>query len=212
MMNSISRQKRTKEQNKKDIVSATEKLLFKHNLDYKSVKMNDIAIVSGFTKRTIYSYFPKKEDIHFEVMINAYLKLHKYLDKNMKHDSDENELLKISKAFYAFSEEHSNYFWVIMDYQNGPSDFAEITTSIKKCYELGEITMMYIRNAIIKGIKLGEFRKDLDIESSVLRVWSFSTGLLNTLRVKNEYIKNYYHINKEDFVKDSLCAIVNSLK
>jgi len=211
-MNSNIRQKRAKEMNKLDIIKATEKLLFKHNMDYSSVKMDDIAIVSGFTKRTIYSYFPTKEDIHFEVMINAYLKLHKHLDKSLKTKKNENELLHIANAFYSFSEQNPNYFYAIMDYENTPNDFTDITPSIKRCYELGEITMNYIKDAIINGIETGELRKNLDIESSILMVWAFSNGLFNTLRIKNEYIKNYYHIDKDEFVKKSLCTIIDSLK
>jgi len=48
--------------NKTDIIDAAERLFFSKG--YNNSTMDEVAKESGFTKRTLYSYFTSKEEIY----------------------------------------------------------------------------------------------------------------------------------------------------
>lgn len=58
-MSVVSRRQREKEQRRKDIIAAAEKLFFKKG--YDNVSMNDIAKEVELSKATLYLYFDNKE-------------------------------------------------------------------------------------------------------------------------------------------------------
>jgi len=65
-------------ENKKDQVINTARELFS-NRGYRKVSMDEIAKVSGVTKRTIYRYFKDKDDL-----INNWLVIGTTVKKNIK--------------------------------------------------------------------------------------------------------------------------------
>ncbi len=67
-----------KELKRMHIVTAAESV-FSQNGFTGGATMNDIAKKAEFTKRTVYAYFDKKEEIIYEVMYKGFKKLNKLL-------------------------------------------------------------------------------------------------------------------------------------
>lgn len=204
--------KTMKESNYRKIIEAFERILFENERDISQVIMNKVAEDSGFTKRTIYKYFGSKEELLFEVMIRGYKQMHLFLNESIDEKHHQNQLYVVAKAFYEFSKEYSDYYYLIMNYQTKQSDFDNPTKRVSECYRLGQVTMDYIVNSIKVGVESGDFRAETNIIESTLLVWSFASGLLNNMDKKFSYIHEYYGIDCDKFVLDGLKKIIKILE
>ncbi len=63
------RKEREKEQRRKDIIDAAEKVFFKKGLNNST--MDEVAKEAELSKGTLYLYFKSKEEIHFEIRTRA---------------------------------------------------------------------------------------------------------------------------------------------
>lgn len=76
---SMKRREREKMQRKNEILSYAKKL-FAHN-GYDATSMEEIATKTGFTKATIYNYFPNKDNLFLEVSSMAFKNFNDILTK-----------------------------------------------------------------------------------------------------------------------------------
>ncbi|MGA2142805.1 MAG: TetR/AcrR family transcriptional regulator [Brevinematales bacterium] len=73
------------------ILKAAERIFIKKGYEFSS--MDEIAEVSGFTKRTIYRYFEAKEDIYFALALDTFSRLVNVFEEILKSDVSGNEKL-----------------------------------------------------------------------------------------------------------------------
>lgn len=85
------------EAKRKKIVATATKLFSRK--DYHSVCLSDIAAKAGVGKGTLYVYFKSKEDLFISVRVEGYMKMYRYLQKNIDIDSGE-PLANLYKIIY----------------------------------------------------------------------------------------------------------------
>lgn len=211
-MTKDERKEKIVEMNKKAIIDACEKLIIEKNYDYQKVTMNEIAEKADFTKRTVYQYIKSKEQLQFEIMIRGHEIMIKRLNQVIKSEQTGMERLKrIAKALYHYSHEDPLHFWMVMSYENKHTDFEVSEALIQKTYELGEISMGILMEAIRLGVHDGSLSSDLDIKKTAFTVWSYLLGVLETERLKKNYMKHMHHIDVDTWVEDALNLIYKTL-
>lgn len=198
-----------------DIIDAAEKVFFEKG--YESATMDDIAKEAEFSKRTVYVYFNSKEQLYFEIMIRGFRVLLAMFDAKaaeLKQEKAPERIRRIGMILYQFSQEHSDYFRAIMEYENGELDFGSgiPDESREECYAIGEKTFDYLLDAVKTGIGEGTLTAEPDAVSTALILWAAIVGVFNTTRRKAEYIQKYHKKDQDYLVKKALDLLLKSVQ
>jgi len=214
-LGSSERKQKEKEIRRKDIINAAEKIFF--NKGYHRATMDDVAREAEYSKRTVYIYFDSKEQIYFEIMIRGYKLLIEMLKANLQKNTAPtaiDELRQMASTLYQFSNDYSEYFRAIMEYENSELDFQKGIPehSKEECYALGEQVLGYLTDTLKKGISEGSVRSDLNIKYTALTLWACIIGIFNTAKKKKYYIENYHGIKSEDLVSEAFNIMIRSIQ
>lgn len=169
----------TKIEKKEKIIKTAEKIFLEEGLFNAS--MDHIAKSAGFTRRTLYRYFDKKEDLAFEVTNRLLKAWHDYqLEVFQTLKGQGLDMLNdfISELIHFMSDQHD-----LMNYL-GEFDFyfKDLTSINLSANPLGEnqdiIESDHFINRILEvGIKDGSIKSDLDVgltEATISQVlWGF---------------------------------------
>ncbi len=142
----------------KIIAKATDMFL---KLGFKSVTMDDIAGEMGISKKTIYKYFINKEVLIEEATETMHKQLHVKIEAIISQNHNpirENfEIRKMFKGMFQSADTSPLY--------QLKKHYPEIHEKTM-CREL-EDCFLFLRQNIDRGIYLGLYRKDLDIEKAI---------------------------------------------
>jgi len=200
------------EMKRNDIIDAAERIFFKYG--YQST-MDDIAKEAEFSKRTVYVYFKSKEEIYFEIMIRGYQLLNAVFDEklNTVFPSEIEKIKHMGTLLFDFNMKYPEYFNAIMQYENSEKDFEKGVTDTRKevCYLEGEKLLSHLIQAINQGINEGSIISDIDIIQTAIMIWACTLGIFNTAKKKELYIKNYFQIDIETFIKNSFELLLKSI-
>ncbi|WP_321507095.1 TetR/AcrR family transcriptional regulator [uncultured Methanoregula sp.] len=153
------RKQREKEQRKKEILDAAERLFFSRG--YEDVSMDEIAREVELNKATLYLYFKNKEALFAAIVLRGVRILQEKYEECM--NTRVPGIVKVGlmgQAYYRFSQEHPDYQRLIHFY--GTERFSKdnpCTAEIGKGYGT---CRMILRDAVQEGIDDGTIRADLD--------------------------------------------------
>lgn len=208
------RKQQEKEIRRNDIIEAAEKVFFAKG--YEKATMDEVAKEAEFSKRTVYVYFNSKEQLYFEIMIRGYRLLMEMLQTDLQESAAHNaieELQQVFLIFYKFSNQQTNYFQAIMDYEtdnlasvSGVQDQAR-----NECYKLGEQILGYLIDVLRKGISEGNFRSDLDLKETALVLWACTIGVFNTVKKKEQYLIDFHQTKPGEFISAAFELLIRSI-
>jgi AcrR family transcriptional regulator len=158
-MGITDRRQREKEQRKREILDAAERLFFSRN--YENVSMDDIAHEVELNKATLYLYFENKETLFAGIVLRGVQILkEKYTGCMEKQVPGIVKVVLMGQAYYQFSQEYPDYLRLIHFY--GSERFSKenpCTAEIGRGYGT---CRLILRDAIREGIDDGTIRADLD--------------------------------------------------
>jgi AcrR family transcriptional regulator len=158
-MGIADRRQREKEQRKKEILDAAERLFFSRS--YKDVSMDEIAREVELNKATIYLYYKNKETLFATIVLRGIQILkERYMGCMEKQVPGIIKVVLMGQAYYQFSKEYPDYLRMIHFY--GSEQFSRenpCTAEIGKGYGT---CRMILRDAVQEGIDDGTIRADLD--------------------------------------------------
>ena len=154
------RKEREKEQRKRDIINAAEKLFFSRG--YDNVSMNDIAGEVELSKATLYLYFEDKEALFFAIVLRGARILNAIYFECSKLDITGIEKIKaIGQGFYEFTQDYPGYFRILC--YSGSERFCNADNDgAKEILDLTRNNIELISKAFKEGIEDGTVRSDLD--------------------------------------------------
>lgn len=154
------RKEREKEQRRRDIINAAEKLFFSRS--YDNVSMNDIASEVELSKATLYLYFKDKESLFFAIVLHGARILNAIYLGCSKLDITGIEKIKaIGQGFYEFTQNYPDYFRILC--YSGSERFCNADNDdAKEILELTQDNIELISKAFKDGIEDGTVRSDLD--------------------------------------------------
>ncbi|WP_294404818.1 TetR/AcrR family transcriptional regulator [uncultured Clostridium sp.] len=203
-----------KDINKKmTIINTAEKLFY--SIGVSETTMDKLAKESGFTKRTLYSYFSSKEDIFYEVLLKSFSMLNLFVKKRLEECSDVNGFDKIKilgNCLIEFNKTNPQSFKAISDFQNIDIEkILENKTAIK-CYEEGQYLVEIMQDCLNYGVDNKQFKDNIDIKKTFILLWAFISGMINLINYKSEYIEKYLHENIDEVLNYSYDLLFSSLK
>ena len=123
-----SRKEREKEQRRKDIIDAAEKLFFEKG--YDNVSMNDISKIVELSKATLYLYFENKEELFFAIVLRGTRILNAMIREAVA--AAENGIDKVTsfrRAYHEFTVNYHDYIRIYNYFQSERFDMENIVNS-----------------------------------------------------------------------------------
>ncbi|TVZ56638.1 TetR family transcriptional regulator [Lutibacter sp. Hel_I_33_5] len=143
------------------------------NLGFKSVTMDDIAAALGVSKKTIYNHFSNKTDLVQEVTSTVFEFICTGID--FIHEQQQNpikELYEVKRfIMHYLKDEKSSPQYQLQKY------YPEIFSSLK--HKQFEFMQECIQENLIRGIKQGLFRKEIDTDFTARLYFNGMLGIKN---------------------------------
>ena len=199
------RKQREKEQRRKLILTAAEKVFFSKKGE--NATMDDVAAKAELSKGTLYLYFKNKEDILYALAAKGVDQLAKKLGLSYsENDTGKEQLSKIADAFIEFADKNPRYFSLILKFEN---------KTIKYKHEIQEKLLIepaldILYKTLKKGQQDNTIRKDIEVRNMVAIIWSEMLGVLQTLTTKKK-ILHQYGSNPEELIRGHYKLIIKGI-
>lgn len=196
-----------------DIIDAAERVFFKKGM--QQAIMDEIAKEAEFSKRTIYVYFQSKEQIYYEIMLRAFKVLNNMMETALAKNISATSIEKIkimAEAFIEFNRSQPNYFRVIVDYENQESDFNSKDKVVIECYKEGEKSLNSLKKILHQGIEEGDILENINVNYTIVILWSSIAGVFNNIVKKESYFKHYYNIQVPQLIREAFEFMIRSIK
>ncbi len=186
-MTLAERREREKEQRRRDIIEAAERLFFSKK--YDSVSMDDIAAAIDLNKATLYLYFKNKDSLYATIVLRGARILNTMVVKRVEASrTGVNRLWAIWSAYFDFAKQYPEYLRLYnhffsgrFDLENamdigkviqanlnqGLLDIGELANlaygeQVKELIGLRQAIFTAAKSSIAKGIEEGKVRSNVD--------------------------------------------------
>jgi AcrR family transcriptional regulator len=211
-MDYSERRERERNQRYDEIVKAAEMLITDKGAD--AFTMDDVARASGFTKKTLYSYFKSKEDLNYEILYRSFTVLNSLLDEKLKDNEklDEIEKIKtIGKVIIDFYNHHPEYYFTMSSFQTKKVEEGEYQ-NFDKCYTAGQYPVEILSKLLLDGINNGRIDSSLSVNKTVVILWANIVGLINLMDKKTQYINESFGTGMMDIIEYGMDLMANLIR
>jgi AcrR family transcriptional regulator len=200
-MGITERREREKEQRRKDIIDAAQRVFFSQG--YDQTTMDAVSEEAELSKGTLYLYFNTKEELYFAVMLRGLGILEELFTEAVRGQGTGLDQLKaIGRAYMKFFNDYHDHFVNLMFFEGKHlqlemddrwgGEFAGLTR---------RIFSIMIR-AIQYGIEDGTIRKDLDPLKTSLLLWAQTSGVLQMVKNKHEIIHGQFDVEPGELIEN----------
>ena len=206
MVGYSSRREREMQSYKEEMIKAAERVF--HTKGYENSTMDEIAKECEFTKRTLYKYFSKKEDLLLSVLQQGLMELLSYIRASILTE------MNGSDKFHTFISSICRFF------KDNPKT-SHLMTDISYINTIGNVNPLFnefceLKKSMIKdlidiiesGKRDGSINLAVDAVKTTYSIVFVLLGFLNELSMSGNIFLEHFTHNQEDFVQftiDSLC-------
>lgn len=200
----FSKKPGAKEKRYQHIIDAAEKILIQKG--YENATFNDFAAAANYNKRTLYLYFPDKDDLFAAVVLRILTKLSKHVEKNIDNTKTGLEIIKdIASAYFSFFYINKAYYILLWSYEDKYFLFTEnkhTSPNINKTYHIRRKNIELISDTYHKGLEDGSIKSKKDPYLMITLLWSQTLGVLQLItRGENILAKSYNVAPKKLFAE-----------
>lgn len=203
-----TKKKEALEQFNRDNILAAAKELFEQK-GVEKTTMDDIAMHADYSKSTIYVYFKSKEEIYNSIIQQYIGVLTGELSVCIEATSDfEDSYFRLCNCLATFEERYPGYYASIMTKQNrtGSRKKADVPAT-----NSSDDVNSLIAQLLEKGQQSKILRDDLEIQPTVLYIWSAISGIIQVAEQKKDLIHRHFRMNKEEYLRYSFRTFYESL-
>lgn len=169
-MGIAERKEREKQQRRKEIIKAAEKVFLSLGLD--GATMDDIAAEAELSKGTLYLYFKNKEMLHVEVARRAIRLLNAFTSKAAEQvDSALEKLGQMGLATIQFSKTHPDQMKAIQNLMVKDPGSADLTTGEVQNIVYGDSSVGMLIQVVEQGMRDREIRADIPAPLIAHTLW-----------------------------------------
>ena len=209
-MEKLPRREREKLAREADILAAAEKLFTQHG--FEQVTMDAVAKEAEFTKRTLYQYFPSKEDLFFAVVIRGFQQMFAYMSGAGEQGTNGFEKLRlVARAYYQFYKDHPAMFR-LMTYIGYVKSKGTRSARREEWLKFDDTIFQSFATLIEAGKTDGSIRADLDATQTAYALAFLLTGFLNMLSVAGATFTAHFSLDQEAFSLSALDLLLDSVR
>lgn len=194
--------------NRENILSAAKELFEQKGVE--KTTMDDIALHADYSKSTIYVYFKSKEEIYNSIIQQYIGVLTGELAVCIETASDfEDSYFRLCNCLAAFEERYPEYYASFMLKQNRTGSRKKTDDAVIE--ETNDDVNQLIAQLLEKGQEKKILRDDLEIQPTVLYIWSAISGIIQVAEQKKDLIHRHFRMNKEEYLRYSFRTFYESL-
>jgi len=177
-LTSVTRRLKEKEQRRRAILKASQRLFFKKG--YQSVSVEDIARKARISKGTIYLYFHSKEEIYARILMNDIEMFHeKLFDIIDESRTAADILLQFSDFYIDFFLNDRELFRILMTFMLRADDLNFSDEMNKHLIHAANKSVEIVDGILEHGFKTGEFYNKKDLIKGRNVVWGLLNGIIS---------------------------------
>ena len=204
-----SRRDREKEGRRSLIIDTAEKVFAEKGYDLAT--MDEIANLADFTKKSVYSYFPTKDELFAAAVVRAVIVLERLFSEAVATDSAGYEkVCSIGDAYVRFYSEYPAAFRILSIRRCGNPD--KSGPGRDEIAARGESIFRIMVESFVRGQKDGSVRSDISPVTAALHVMSVSNGILELVTETHGEMKDRFGMNEKDFIRESMDLVGDSIK
>ena len=186
-MGIAERRQREKEQRRKAIVDAAERVFFTKGME--TATMDEVAEEAELSKGTLYLYFKSKEDLYLAITKRGLNILIAMFKKALSKESRGiDKVFAIGRAYQQFARNYPDYFRAQAYFNIQANNAGHTGRNAKACEDQGDIVLSLCAEAIRCGIEDKTIRKDLIPEKASIILWGQTMGVLQLVLSKKKNI------------------------
>lgn len=201
------RKTRERDTRKNEILDAAQSVFFDKNFD--EATMDEIALKSEFTKKTLYSYFQSKEDLYASLVLKALkLLIYNFEQASDKGSTGFEKVANVGQSYFSFFKDHPVEFRLLASkiiIKEKSSLSEEIKIENEKMYRI-------VCSAFEHGIMDSSIKKETNPLKAALYVITISRGMLELISQDVENFETLYGIKLQEFLDYSLFMMGASFK
>ncbi|MBP8084237.1 MAG: TetR/AcrR family transcriptional regulator [Spirochaetes bacterium] len=203
-----SRREKEKDSRRELILDAAEKVFLERG--YDSATMDEIAAAAEFTKKSVYSYFPTKDELFAAAILRASEVLFRIFNEvSVNNNTGIEKISAIGDAYVQFYREYNSCFRILsMRRSGGVEQPGEYRVKIEKYWSK---VFSLMADSFVQGSKDGTLRKDIDPVTAALYVMSSSNGVLDFVASCGDSLEKIYKVNADEFIKSSMNLIGDAI-
>jgi len=204
------RKEREKEQRRKEIISAAEKVFFKKGVE--NATMDDVAQQAELSKATLYLYFNSKEEIYSAIFSKSQEALFKMIEKvTAKVTDTRDKIATLLAAFISFQKKNPDYFEAFFYFLTRDIEVDEENCYVKQRRKSGQEFLKKWVHLVEKGKKDGFIRKDLNEIPVAIILWIQLIGFLKIYPKLKKTLKKEFNVTEESILTDYFELIFNGM-
>ncbi len=200
-MGITERREREKEQRKKTIIDAAERIFFSEGVENSS--MDEVAAAAELSKGTLYLYFQNKDDLYHAIIHRGLNLLYSSFEKVVaKEEKGIDKLNAIGKAYYDFYKQYPEYANAMLHHEGHKIEIKcnEKNPYVARCNETGNKLFGFMQEAVKTGIQDGSLQPDLDPLLISIVLWAHSNGVMQIIESKGEFFEKMMGIKTGDIM------------
>lgn len=205
----FSKKPGAKEKRYQQIIDAAETILVQKG--YENATFNDFAEAANYNKRTLYLYFPDKDDLFAAVVLRILTRLETHVNSQMNPTNNGlHNVLEITNAYFSFFFINKNYYNLIWSFEEKYFIFSENkhkSPNINKSYHLRRKNIQLLYDVYQKGLTDRSITVKQEPPLIISLLWGQTLGILQLIS-RGEYILvNNYKIDAEKlFIEHLKCV------
>lgn len=210
MQKNLSKREANKIRKKEAFVEAAQRLFSEKGFENTSI--DEVAKLSGLTKRTLYQYFQSKEDLFYAVALKGAQELYEASIAAIDQGENAREKIRLANlAHLRFYQEHLSAFQ-ILNYIPADRQSVEQSPHFHQIRELDAKRMMYFAQLTQTGAADGSINPKLDMKMAVMFGFFSAFSLLYTFAFTDKGVFEALDMDENDFFQFSFELLSNALK
>ena len=194
---------------KQKIMKEADKLFCELGIDKTTMDM--ISREAGYSKATVYSYFPSKNEVLFSIVHSRMKMIMNTISLIALEDcSVYDKFIKICVAYSELQKQDPVYFEAMISNIDTNINNPSLPEIYQKIYKTGIETNEIIGRVIKEGIDEGLLEKNIAINETILFTWGCISGLIRMASQKEEYIE-MNGISRDEFLMNSFKRLIKGL-
>lgn len=195
---------------REEIMKSAEKMFAEKG--FAQTTIADISKASEYSRRTIYAYYERKEDILHHIILKGLLVLKQNIENIMKDNSGFlQRYYCICDAMAQYHNDYPHSLNSVNQADTNKMDFNHLSSTVKNIFSLGEEINDLIARFIEQGKESGDVRKDVSVMPTVYLLWANISSLLSLVQTKETFLSKSLDISETDFLEYGYKQIINSI-
>ena len=205
------RKQREKDQRIQDIIEAARELFITKG--YDKTTMLDIAEKAELSRRTLYHYFPSKEDISHMMIYEAYMTLKGIFDKALSLESTSGfEKFRILKnAFINYYSDYIDQFAITLLLDQEINILSDPSENAVKCLTIINSLIEDIAKVIELGIRDGSIQQIGPPNTTAVTIISMIQATMQKIYIRQKWVKSSFDVDAKSIINTMFDLILSGI-